>query len=105
MCYPSFVTLQKLSDITPTALRANLRHQRARSGRVCECRQMGTWCSGSTHAQHAGGPGFNPQCVHSCFGASVVEALIRILAEIESTSDVTTFLRQRLDENWPAKLC
>ena len=28
----------------------------------------GTWCSGITPAQHAGGPGFNPQCVHiSCF--------------------------------------
>ena len=24
----------------------------------------GTWCSGITPAQHAGGPGFNPQCVH-----------------------------------------
>ena len=26
----------------------------------------GTWCSGITPAQHAGGPGFNPQCVHFC---------------------------------------
>ena len=25
--------------------------------------QSGTWCSGITPAQHAGGPGFNPQCV------------------------------------------
>jgi hypothetical protein len=25
---------------------------------------VGTWCSGITPAQHAGGPGFNPQCVH-----------------------------------------
>ncbi len=25
----------------------------------------GTWCSGITPAQHAGGPGFNPQCVHA----------------------------------------
>ena len=24
----------------------------------------GTWCSGITPAQHAGGPGFNPQTVH-----------------------------------------
>ena len=24
----------------------------------------GTWCSGITPAQHAGGPGFKPQCVH-----------------------------------------
>ena len=24
----------------------------------------GTWCSGITPAQHAGGPGFNPQCAH-----------------------------------------
>ena len=34
----------------------------------------GTWCSGITPAQHAGGSGLNPQCVHiirhrvtSCF--------------------------------------
>ena len=27
----------------------------------------GTWCSGITPAQHAGGPGFNPQCVHFWF--------------------------------------
>ena len=26
--------------------------------------QPGTSCSGITPAQHAGGPGFNPQCVH-----------------------------------------
>ena len=26
--------------------------------------QRGTWCSGITPAQHAGGPGFNLQCVH-----------------------------------------
>ena len=25
---------------------------------------MGTWCTGITPAQHAGGPGFNPQRVH-----------------------------------------
>ena len=24
----------------------------------------GSWCSGITPAQHAGGAGFNPQCVH-----------------------------------------
>ena len=29
-----------------------------------EDRQQGTWCSGITPAQHAGGPGLNPQCVH-----------------------------------------
>ena len=28
----------------------------------------GTWCSGITPAQHAGGPGFNPQCVQVVFG-------------------------------------
>ena len=28
---------------------------------------MGTWCNGITPAQHAGGPGFNPQCVHLSF--------------------------------------
>ena len=27
--------------------------------------QPGSWCSGITPAQHAGGPGFNPQCVHN----------------------------------------
>ena len=26
----------------------------------------GSWCSGITPAQHAGGPGFNPQRVHIC---------------------------------------
>jgi hypothetical protein len=35
---------------------------------ACGCQQvppMGTWCSGTTPAQHAGwGPGFNPQRVH-----------------------------------------
>ena len=32
----------------------------------CESAQSwGTWCSGITPAQHAGGPGFNPQCVHN----------------------------------------
>ena len=34
----------------------------------CSCigaqSQPGTWCSGITPAQHAGGPGFNPQRVH-----------------------------------------
>ena len=25
---------------------------------------QGSWCSGITPAQHAGGPGFNPQCAH-----------------------------------------
>ena len=29
----------------------------------------GTWCSGITPAQHAGGPGLNPQCVHYGGGA------------------------------------
>ena len=39
---------------------------------------MGTWCSGITPAQHAGGPGFNPQCVQ--FAAKLaltVPALLR----------------------------
>ena len=34
---------------------------------------QGSWCSGITPAQHAGGPGFNPQCVHLL--CSVVWAL------------------------------
>ena len=34
------------------------------SQRANEARGPGTWCSGITPAQHAGGPGFNPQCVH-----------------------------------------
>ena len=29
---------------------------------------VGTWCSGITPTQHAGGPGFNPQCVHLIAG-------------------------------------
>ena len=28
--------------------------------------QQGSWCSGITPAQHAGGPGLNPQTVHFC---------------------------------------
>jgi hypothetical protein len=32
--------------------------------RKAACPGKGTWCSGITPAQHAGGPGFNPQCVH-----------------------------------------
>ena len=36
----------------------------------------GTWCSGITPAQHAGGPGFNPQCVHFF--------LLRISANLKS---------------------
>ena len=35
------------------------------------CYQSGTWCSGITPAQHAGGPGFNPQCVHCCIEAAL----------------------------------
>ena len=35
----------------------------------------GTWCSGITPAQHAGGPGFNPQCVHF---ASVGRLLLQL---------------------------
>ena len=30
------------------------------------CR-VGTWCSGIAPAQHAGGPGFNPQRVHTAY--------------------------------------
>jgi hypothetical protein len=33
--------------------------------------QRGTWCSGITPAQHAGGPGFNPQCVHGLSGSKI----------------------------------
>ena len=28
----------------------------------------GTWCSGTTPAQHAGGPGLNPLCAHMFAG-------------------------------------
>ena len=31
----------------------------------------GTWCSGITPAQHAGGPGLNPQCVHLLHGTTL----------------------------------
>ena len=34
------------------------------NGLAHELKYVGTWCSGITSAQHAGGPGFNPQCVH-----------------------------------------
>ena len=30
-----------------------------------QCSPEGTWCSGITPAQHAGGPGLNPQRVHA----------------------------------------
>ena len=33
--------------------------------------QLGTWCSGITPAQHAGGPGLNPQCVHLLHGTTL----------------------------------
>ena len=36
----------------------------------CRKNFKGTWCSGITPAQHAGGPGFNPQCVHREFRAA-----------------------------------
>ena len=73
---------------------------------AAEARRYNTHGSESESAPSAcAGPGLNPQRVHFCFGASVVEALIRILTEIERTSDVTTYLMQRVNENWPAKLC
>ena len=31
----------------------------------------GTWCSGITPVQHAGRPGFSPQCVHGGFGTEI----------------------------------
>ena len=40
---------------------------RVSTSRAADCESicaLGTWCSGITPAQHAGGPGFNPQCVH-----------------------------------------
>ena len=43
------------------------------TGWIYLLKTSGTWCSGITPAQHAGGPGFNPQRVHclSCtHGAS-----------------------------------
>ena len=43
---------------------------------------LGTWCSGITPAQRAGGPGLNPQCVHrlkvSCVKIRIVQQLERI---------------------------
>ena len=46
---------------------------------------MGTWCSGITPAQHAGGPGINPQCVQCllwivtrcCWGQPQQDAVFR----------------------------
>ena len=43
-------------------------HFSLRMRRRC-LRFEGTWCSGITPAQHAGGPGFNAQCVHYGGGA------------------------------------
>ena len=40
--------------------------------------QMGTWCSGITPAQHAGGPGFNPQRVHGCLPNSISQQSARL---------------------------
>ena len=37
----------------------------------------GTWCSGITPAQHAGGPGFNPQRVHGCLPDSISQQSTR----------------------------
>ena len=41
-------------------------------GSIC---QLGTWRNGITPAQHAGGPGFKPQYVHSYIFAYVIERL------------------------------
>ena len=38
----------------------------------------GTWCSGITPAQHAGGPGFNPQRVHGCLSDSISQQSARL---------------------------
>ena len=43
-------------------------HFSLRMRRRC-LRFEGTWCSGITPAQHAGGSGFSPQCVHYGGGA------------------------------------
>ena len=39
----------------------------------------GTWCSGITPAQHAGGPGFNPQCVHLILSGSLLLLIFAFL--------------------------
>ena len=39
----------------------------------------GTWCSGITPAQHAGGPGFNPQRVHECLPDSISQHGARLV--------------------------
>ena len=38
----------------------------------------GTWCSGITPAQHAGGPGFNPQRVHACAARAVFARVAKL---------------------------
>ena len=57
-------------QVESAAARAQLTHFLAQL-QIAE----GTWCSGITPAQHAGGPGFNPQCVHlrdvCCFSAAM----------------------------------
>ena len=46
----------------------------------------GTWCSGITPAQHAGGPGFNPQCVQyfHLFSAAVSQLKAKSLECVSS---------------------
>ena len=58
------------------------------NGLAHELKYVGTWCSGITPAQHAGGPGFNPQCVHlqmtwrvsvaNCGGSTSSRALLGV---------------------------
>ncbi len=56
--------------------------------RLAATSRKGTWCSGITPAQHAGGPGFNPQCVH--FGTCQTSASSKttLLAGLEPGSQV-----------------
>ena len=56
-----------MSLFVSVLVRQQRRHRNVTSGFVAP---EGTWCSGITSASHAGGPGFNPQCVHHlCFAS------------------------------------
>ena len=46
----------------------------------------GTWCSGITPAQHAGGPGFNPQCVYTLL-PSEINPRCKIVQEDKTKAD------------------
>ena len=63
----------------------------------------GTWCSGITPAQHAGGPGFNPQCVHLYF-PSADGMLRQTERELEDVSVLVTSNYETIFKQMQSKL-